>query len=156
MAEIKEIRWSAPEYHYYEKPAFWYWGVGIVFSIIIGLALWQRNFLFAIFMGIAGFLVSSWGEREPQTIDFSLTEKELTINNTKSYAYEKLAGFAIIENPGRTPELVIKSKERLRPWMRIIIPQGELEHIKTFLAAHISEIEYEESMSDHIGRMLKF
>jgi len=156
MALQQEITWSAPEYHYYEKSAHWYGAVVATSGVLTLIALLQKNFLFALFAVIAGFLVSSWGRRVPQTIPFALTEKELTINNRHSYLYEKCGGFVIIEAPNHPPELVLKTQEQLHPWLRIIIPKDQEGAIRTLLLEHMQEIEYTESLGDHIARMLKF
>jgi hypothetical protein len=156
MALQQEITWSAPEYHYYEKSTRWYGAVAVLAGALMLIALVQKNFLFAFFAVIAGFLVSFWGKRVPQTIPFALKEKELTINNRRSYLYEKCGGFTIIETPNHPPELVLKTQERLHPWLRIIIPKNQEEAIRTLLLEHMQEIEYTESLGDHIARMLKF
>jgi len=32
------ITWSAPEYHYYEKTADWYWALGIIAAALLVVA----------------------------------------------------------------------------------------------------------------------
>ena len=151
-----EITWSAPEYHHYEKHPRWHLGVGVVFGLIILFALWQGNFLFAVFMAIAGFFVSTWGTRPPEMTTFTITEREVVIGRKKTYPFEKIEGFAIIESPGHPPELILKTKERLHALLRIIVPEEKQEQIKEFLVKKIPEIEHQESLAEHVGRMLQF
>ncbi len=156
MNPPKEITWSAPEYHYYEKGAQWHGALAVITGALALVALWQRNFLFAIFIVLAGFLVSSWGKRAPKTVPFSLREKELTINSKQTHLYEKCEGFAIIETPDHPIELVFKTRERLHPSLRIIISPEMEGEIREFLTARLPEIEHVESLGERIGRMLKF
>jgi len=155
---MEPIRWSAPEYHYYRKDVSWYWLVIIVTIVLTALALWQKNFLFAVFIILASVLTIAWGRREPNVIDFTLSEKGLDVGNRKFYAYENLSGFAIIPAPEdpELEELVIKHKSRLTGWMKIIIAGQRKEQIKNLLSRHLPEIEYQESLTEHIARILRF
>ena len=154
----KEIRWSAPEFHYYHKDVGWYWLVIIVAIILTALALWQKNFLFAIFIILAGILTISWGRKEPKTVDFVLSEKGLDIGDKKSYPFENLAGFAIIAVPGESEisELVLETKGRFNKWVKVIIADERSEAIKKILLSRIPEVPYEESFAEHIARILRF
>lgn len=153
-----EIKWSAPEYHYYPKDVGWYWFVIIAAMAVVVLALWQRNFLFAVFSVIASILILSWGRRPPRQIDFTLSEKGLDIEGKKFYPFENLAGFAIIQNPDNAElsELILQTKNRVGTWVRVIIANQRAEDIKKLLLKFIPEIEYTESMTEHIGRILRF
>jgi hypothetical protein len=154
----KEISWSAPEYHTYEKNVSWYWLVILGTVVIAGIALWQKNFLFALFIVVASFLVTAWGDRKPRTLDFVLSEQGLEIGEQRHYSFDEFSGFAIIptrEDP-ELHELLFHVKGRIGNWLKIIIATQRHDAIKAFLAAHLPELEYEESFAEHIGRMLKF
>jgi hypothetical protein len=153
-----EIQWSAPEYHHYRKDVGWYWLVLIITAVIAAFALWQKNFLFAVFIAIAAVLVLSWGRRAPKTIDFTLSEKGLDIGGRKFYRYETLLGFAIIPVPDdpELNELALQTKGRLNTWLKIIIADQRSEEIKELLSKFLPELEYEESLADHIARILRF
>jgi hypothetical protein len=153
---MAQIQWSAPEYHEYEKHPLWHIGVGVASLIIIVISLFQKNFLFAIFIAIAGYLVISWGKRPPGMAEFLLTEKEFTINNRRVYPYEKIIGFDIIEPRGQKAELIIKSSQLLRGAVHAILPKERKDEVELFLTKRLPKIEYEESMTEHIGRLFKF
>ena len=154
----KEIKWSAPEYHHYEKDISWYWLVAILGIILTAIALWQKNFLFAVFVIIAALLAINWGRRKPEIVDFILSEKGLDIGGKKNYPYESLEGFAIIELPENSElnELVFKTRGRLNAWLKIIIANQRRDAIKEMLGQHVPEIEYQESLADHISKLLRF
>ncbi len=158
QAMDKEIRWSAPEYHYYEKDVAWYWLV-VIGAIGLGaLALWQKNLLFAIFIAIAALMLISWGRRQPKTLNFTLNAKGLTIDDKKIYYFENLTGFAIIPNYAEQElnELLLKTNHHLNGWLRVIIAAQRAEPIKNLLLQYLPEVEYQESLAEHISRILKF
>ena len=155
---MDQIRWSAPEYHYYRKDVSWYWLVLIVTVILVTLALWQKNFLFAVFIIVAALLILAWGRRPPQTIDFTLSEQGLNIGGKKSYGFQDLSGFVIIPNLAdpELSDLILKTKSQLNAWVRIIIASQRSETIKNLLSKFLPEVEYEESLADHIAKILRF
>ena len=63
-----EITWEAPEFEYRPKSVSWYWISIIIAAAIIAFAIWERNFLFGIFIVIAEILFIAWGNETPATI----------------------------------------------------------------------------------------
>ena len=154
----KEVRWSAPEFHYYKKSVVWYWLVMLIGLILIALALWQKNFLFALFIVMAAVLTIGWGRREPKTVDFRLSENGLYIGENKFYPHESLVGFAIVPDHAdpELSELLLQTKGRINAWLRVIIVTQRTPAAKKLLTEYLPEIEYRESISEHLGKILRF
>ncbi len=154
----KEIKWSAPEFPYYEKSLLWHVGVGIVAIAVIVIALFQKNFLFAVFALVGGGLVMFWGHREPATLEFTLSEKGLDIHTRKFYPFEGLTGFAIVEDDEESDidELVLRTKSALNSYLKLTIPRDHREKIKTFLARFLPEMEYRTTITDQLTRLFRF
>ena len=148
---LKEIKWSAPEFEHREKGVSWYWLTAIAAITIIGIALWAGNFLFAFFVMIAETLIIFWAHQKPAEIEFKLDENGLTISDKKSYPYETLAGFAVRGN-----EVIFRQKRRLTAYLKIIAGPADIGRIKSFLSDRLPEIEYEESLIEHLARILRF
>lgn len=152
----KEIIWHAPEFRYYGKDISWYWlsiiGAGVIFLI----ALWQKNFLFGIFVILAEGLIIFWAKEFPREVRFRLDRKGLWIDESKTYLYENLDGFNIIEDNDGIGELILKTKSKLHPYLKILVANEMAKEIKDFLKNYLEEIEYEESLSDGISRMIGF
>ena len=87
------ITWQAPEFQYREKGVSWYWLSIIVVAAIIAFAIWQRNFLFGVFMVIAEILLIVWANAVPKVFDFSLTENDLAIGEAKNYRISLFESF---------------------------------------------------------------
>ena len=152
-----EITWYAPEFRYQHKDLSWYWfsiiGAGVLFLI----ALWQKNLLFAVFVIVAELMVIIWAKEFPKNIRFKLDKKGVQIGNLKSYFYEELDGFHIHEpDEDGIAELILKTNRRLHPYVKILIIQTDAPQIKEFLKEHLPEIEYEESLSDNLAKMIGF
>ncbi|MEK9170661.1 MAG: hypothetical protein AAB674_03385 [Patescibacteria group bacterium] len=153
--QLKEISWQAPEFKYEHKDISWYWLSIIVTGLIILLAIWQKNPLFALFIAIAEIMIIFWAKEFPKTLNFKIDDKGVHIDKIKTYDYDDLKGFHIIEKENIS-ELVLKTKNRLHPIIKIIIAKTNIVEIKDILNDHLPEIEYEESLTDHIDRLLKF
>lgn len=153
----KEIKWSVQEFEYFEKGISWYWLTIIVGVVLIFLALLQKNFLFAIFVVIAELLVLNWGSYYPKAIEIKLNNKGLEINRKKFYPYDGLKGFAV--NPTYSPslfEVFFFVKQKLTQEVKVLARSEDIEDIQEFLRNYLPETEHDESLIDHIARILKF
>lgn len=146
-----ELKWSAPEYEHYEKGTSWHWLI-VIAAILIGIfSLWRGNFLFAIFVILAATMLTFWGRRFPKRLEFKLDQAGLEIVGHKSYSYEDFKGFAL-----RSGELILQKKNRLSHFLKIRIPENAQEKFRIFLGKRLPEVEYEESLVEHIAKLLRF
>lgn len=152
------ISWTAPEFSYYKKGRAWSVGVALAASVLIIVALWQANILLAVFVAVGGILVVYWGTKEPAVLEFTLSEKGLDIAGRKFYPMESFTGFALREEamPDGSNELVLKTKSILSAFLKIMVPPDRREAIRAFLAASVEEIEYEETLTEYIAKLLRF
>lgn len=156
----KEIIWHAPEFKYNHKDISWYWLSIIASSLIFLIALWQKNLLFALFIVIAEVMLIIFAKELPKTRIFRLDSEGLHISASdhkplKSFSYNDMRGFHIHEG-GDFCELILKTKNKIHPHVKIMISQREIPEIKGYLKKHIEEVEYEESLSDHIEKIIRF
>lgn len=153
----KEIHWHAPEFEYRDKGELWYLGVIVLTAILVLIALWQRNYLFALFVGIAGALVISWGRRFPATLKFSVEEHGIRIDAIKFHSWGELESFAVHERQDELSEIFLKKRRRSpNPLIRIYAYTDELGKIRERLAEHLPEEEHEESLVDSLERIVRF
>ncbi len=150
-----EIVWLAPEFSYTEKGPGWYWLTLIASAVIFLVAVWQGNILFSIFIVAAEIMLLYWARQNPKTIEFRITAEGFKIGNIKTYEFENLAGFSIVE--GRdSSELILKTNTMLHPYVRVYIFNKDQDLIKAFLHKHLEEIEYNEPFSEGISRIIGF
>lgn len=144
------IEWQTQEYDYLKKDTIWYLVVVGIGLLLILFALWQRNFLFAVFILFAVLTVIIWNKQKPRKIKCVLDEKGIKINN-KFYDLEDFSGFDLFEGL-----LVLKKSGYLGRYLKIKITDNVGDKIKKQLQKKLSEVEYEESIIDIIGDYLGF
>lgn len=149
-----EIIWKAAEYEYYHKDISWYWISFIISAILILIALWQKNFFFAVFVAIAEVAVILLSKRRPQIIEFKITDEGVTIGKDLFF-YRDLDGFKIISRPHRLDEIILKKSTSFNPFLKIPIDSKLAEKAKVILQNYLAEIEYEtpliDTLTDWIG-----
>lgn len=152
-----EITWKAPEFNYYEKDQKWYWStIGIALAIL-AFAVWQKNFLFGFFIVAAESLLISWGNREPETVDFKIDDKGLYIKE-KFYPFTQITGFANSELEASDKDYIetyIFFKNNLKFKTEIRWPKTDDEKIRTALRLKLKEYEYTPTWIDIVERILR-
>ncbi len=146
----ERIEWQAPEFHYYKKDLSWYGWVIVIGAVIILIALWQRNMLFAFFGVIAVIMIVVWGEKRPKTIRFGLDKNNLRIDG-KDYSLKSFSGFTIEGNV-----LILRKKGIFGAYEKITLPFEKTGVIKGKLKPLMPEMEYAPSLIDEIARVMGF
>lgn len=149
------ISWETPEYPAYEKSADWYWWVGLVVVVLMGFAIWQRSFLFGVFILIAWFTMMLYAVRPPKTIHVSIIESGVMVENTL-YPWHNIKSFWIFYRPPLIRDLSLESKKTVMPYIKIPIGETEPEKIKKIISAYIPEVEQKESVIDNLSHLARF
>jgi len=170
-AEESAIIWQAPEFEFQKKDVSWYWMSLIIGIILLALTVWQRNFLFAIFIVVAWLVVVYSASRAPTNWNFKLSEKGIEIYLSekdeaarKFYDFKEIEGFDIYINtaagmneaPKKYGELILKIKKRFSPYLKINFPSSDQEKIAEFLQKYIPKEEYSESLVDSFSKLIGF
>jgi hypothetical protein len=161
--ESASVEWQAPEFEYYRKDVSWYWLSLIVGIILLALSIWQKNFLFAVFVIIAWLVIVYSARRFPTIWNFKISEKGIEISlpnkdlgSAKFYPYSEIEGFDIHPASDECKELVLKVKSRFSPYLKINILANDEEKIKNFLLKYISKEEYSGSLADSFSKLIRF
>jgi len=152
----KEFIWHAPEFKYYYKEASWYWISGIIAGVLFLMALYQRNFLLAIFVVLAELTTIILAKRLPRTIEFKVDKNGIHCGKLAFYEYEGLTGFHIKKGNEEVGELIVKTNSKITPIIKINIFTKDQELIRDILKNFLDEVEYEESFLDAISDKLGF
>jgi hypothetical protein len=151
------IEWQAPEFEYRHKNISWYWLSIIIAVLVIGFAVWQKNFLFAFFILIAEVLIITWGDREPRMAKFKIANRGLTINDQKFYPLSDIESFSSLEDESsEIVTVILKFKSRIKPVLNISVPKDRFEEVRNVIAQTIPETEHEETLLDAMERFLGF
>jgi hypothetical protein len=150
------IEWRAPEFDYREKGIGWYWGSIIIAVAALGVAVWQKNFLFGVFIVIAEILVLVWANRPPATRTFRLTDRELAVDDHTRYLMSDLQSFSVHEDGGDFPTLILVSAHRLRPAIKIKVAKDRLPAVEELLQTKAPRVAWENSFIDNLERFFDF
>jgi hypothetical protein len=160
-AEKKFVSWKAPEFRFREKGINWHlWAIFIGLALI-GVSVWQKNFLFAAFVVIAWFVVVYWANKKPVVWEFKLNENGISIKLSgddfeKFRSYSEISGFDIHEGGKDFKELVFKLDAKLSPYLKAVFPSAKEKEIEEFLLKFLPKEEYERSASDSFSELIGF
>ncbi len=157
------IVWQAPEYEYQPKDVSWFWVSLIISILLVAFALWQKNFLFAVFVMIAWFSIINLINKFPAIWNFKMDEKGIEISlpldesqKKKFYPYKEIRGFDVHGDSEEHKELILKLVSRISPYLKINIYSKDEEKIKNLLEKFIAKEEYPPSFADHLMKFLRF
>jgi len=157
MAE-SEIKWEAPEFENRERDVSWYWISIIIAAAIIAFAVWQRNFLFGIFVVIAEILIIIWGDRKPRMVAFTLTEKGIGIELGKFHPFAGMENFSIDKSADGElwDTIIFHFHGKFKIPLMIKLPKKRLEEAKAIIKKSLEEIDYEPSFLDSLEKLIGF
>lgn len=142
---IRTIRWSAPEYVHKDRSVDFFWTIGLIALASCGLALWLHNYLFAIFILIAGSCLILFSIRHPQEMQFTAQTEGLYIGK-ELYEWNKLQGFSIKKDEPYAKLILLTSKKFL-PLYTIPLPPELSTEVKESFTKFIPLMELVESPS---------
>jgi hypothetical protein len=151
-----ELIWDAPEFEYHEKGVSWYWISIIVAACIVAFAVWFQNFLFGFFIVIAEILFIVWGNRAPQAIHFAMDENGIGIGDRKFHDFKEFESWSAETATGDLAEIFFYFRSRVRPALKVLMPQEKLDELRADLKTILKEVEHQPSLLDAIEKILRF
>ncbi|HTY40082.1 MAG TPA: hypothetical protein VMC43_03270 [Candidatus Paceibacterota bacterium] len=151
------ISWEAPEFDYHEKSMRWLWVSMLGALIILGFAVWQKDFLFGFFIVVAEVLVLSWSIQSPRRVTFTLDEHGLSIGEHGFYALNDLESFSVDSisvNGLRT--FAIHTHRRFRLPIHVKVPDVHTDEIRAAFNTLLPENPWEETFIDSLERFFHF
>ena len=159
MAEDKkqatEISWRAAEHGFHEKEFAWYLWLSIITGILVLIALWQKNFFFAIFTLLAGVMVWVFSKRRPPVVEFKISDAGIGVGKA-FYEYANIEHFAIRSRPGYLDEIVVNRKTHMNPFIYIPIDSQLAVRARELMNTKLNEVEYQETFIDTISELFRF
>ncbi len=148
------LEWEASEYTEHRRSIDWYWWVGLFAVILLGVAIWQRSFLFGVLVFIGWFTLVLFAVRPPRIIKFYITERGVMIENNL-YPWQNLKSFWIFYNPPLKKEISLESKKTFMLHVKMPLGDQNPQKARELLAKFLPEIEQEESLIENISSLLK-
>ncbi len=150
------LKWQAPEFDYRKKDVSWYWMSIIIAVLILGFAVWQKNFPFGFFVVIAEIMILAWANTEPPIVNFELGDKEVSVGKHKFHAYAEFANFSVDEESNAEWSHIFFQFHRLKPKLKIKIPKEMMGEARQALKKVLPEVKHEHSLVDSIEELIGF
>jgi hypothetical protein len=123
--------------------------------LFLFFSIWQKDFLFGVFVILASGTVLFLSTQRPDTYKFKLTDDALVIGNNESvYPYNRFSHFHIYEYSPEEHELFLVFKERFHPILRIRVYRRDIEKIKEFLSGYLPEKDTDPSIMDIFSKIV--
>ena len=134
----------------------WYWAIGLITLVGGAAAIVLGNFLFGVFIILAGgLLFYSNLKPEPELI-VKVNEKEIVIGKIE-YVSSKMKGFSIAKNHNDQNTLIIHTGRFFMPLISIVIPEEiDLSVLGEILEKKIKREELKESPATILADKLGF
>ena len=149
------LEWITPEFEYYKKSKNWFIVTSIIAGILLLIAIFTKNFLFGLLIGISYFLITTYSSKKPNDVKLSIGPKGIKINNIL-YEFENLKSFWIFYDPPKIKELSLRSKKTVMPYIKAPIGNENPVEIRRILIKYLPEKKHKESAIDNLARNLKF
>lgn len=156
MKGEQSVTWRAREYEFTQKDASWYWLIGGGAATLILIALFQKNFFFAVFIAIAAGVVALLGKRVPEVVEYSVSEEGVRIGKEVLYPYNELHSFSVRKRESRLDEIVLRRKTIANPFIKLPANAHATERARALLKEKIEEEEYHESLLELFTEWLGF
>ena len=151
----REIRWKAPEHHYFEKTIEWFLVLAIISSSLIFSAFYLNNPLLGILIGIAAIMIAVATIRKPRMIPYSISVRGLRTGN-KFYSMRSLAEYSIDEEHRNGPHLLVITNQMLTPTLVVPLPAELIDDIEAILAERVPEGDVEEPLHNIFLEIFRF
>ena len=156
MSPTTLASWSFPEYTKPNRDFVWYLIVLIVVAGLLAYSVFSLNYLFTVFIILAGVVLILRHKNKPLRIKCQIKPAGISLGK-KFYAYSDLDSFWLIYQPPAVKSLYFSFKSKVK--MRLSVPLGSQNPIKIreillkFLPEDLTKEE--EPISETLARAAK-
>lgn len=148
------LSWQAPEFVQTHKPFGWYAGFILFFLVLIGLAIFTKQYLTVGLFAVMGVALLMYANRPPRTLNYQVSNYGVYVGD-KKYLFDDFDSYYEADDYG---QLVIELVPNKRFGTLVSLPPmpnhiDELEHT---LGQMLPKVENKEDFVDKIFRKLRF
>ena len=155
--DAPQFEWTVKEYQQHERTKRWYLiaaGVALVFMVF---SLVTANFLFAVIILLAGFIIYLQDKHEPLDVHVAIGKEGIAVGR-KFYEYDEIKDFALLHKPHRElSRLYLEFKSVMSHRLSLPLPEGDPLPIRKFLLQYLPEDKErtDEPLSEFLGRLFR-
>jgi hypothetical protein len=153
----KTISWQVPEHEELERDKRWYVVASTIAVIFIIYALFTGNFLFAVIVILASFIIVLLDGQVPRLISIRLAGDGVSIGS-KIYDYDNLKNFSIVYKPKlEVKNLYIEFKSSVKHRLSLPLQDMNPLPIRKYLLQYLPEDteRVNQPLSEGLGKLFK-
>ena len=157
MAKQKNISWEFAEYKKIKRSRLWYLMLGILLAILLGIAIVQKNFLFAVILILAAFIYIWQSLQEPLKIRVTIDETGIQVGK-KKIPYHVLKNFWLVYQPPESKFLYLSFENSLKTNLALPLEDVNPLTVREILIKFLEEdVEKEnEELYETLDRLFRF
>jgi len=150
------LKWKFQEYEKPKRDSRWFLWFGIICGLMLVYSLVNFNFLFALFIVFFIFLTFLHYNREPEKLDFAITENGLILHK-EFLPYNAIDRFWMVLLDKNLKKVYFHKKKALNSVFSIPINRVDPQKVRRTLLTYLYEdVDQEgEPFLDYLGRILK-
>ncbi len=148
------LKWSAPEYHHYQRSTDWFWAVGIITISTTVLAFVFNNPLFGVLILLSTTILIFYVTRVPKNVDYEINNRGIIVGKDLQ-PYLTIEAFWIETREGE-PKIILKSKKSIMPYIVIPLHDDSVSQVVSVLREFLEEKELQEPMAHKVMEYLGF
>ena len=148
------LKWSAPEYHHYQRSTDWFWAVGIITISTTILAFVFGNALFGVLILLSTTILSFYVTRVPGNVDYEINNRGIMVGKDLQ-PYLTIEAFWIETREGE-PKIILKSKKSIMPYIVIPLHDDSVDQVAYVLREFLEEKELQEPIAHKVMEYLGF
>lgn len=141
---IQTMHWTSPSHTHNMRSTDWMWGIGLLALAGAGVAIYFHNYVFGIFILIAGVMMIMMYSQPSFEIPLEINNEGIKVGSTL-HLYKNLNGFFVKNKPKEI--LLIETRDYFLPVITIPLQEHSANTIRATLSQVMTEKEIPESRS---------
>lgn len=148
------FQWQASEFVQHHKGLGWYALFGVVFVILIVVAVVTQQWLSIAVLMVMAAAVAVYAHKPPRVLLYQLDESGVTIE-ARHYPYEQFRSFAVLQDEA-WHAIDLEPTQRFMPRLTVIFDSEDLQGIVDHLSIHLPRADRQPDLVERLTRYLRF
>jgi hypothetical protein len=151
-----QASWDFPEYIEANRSRQWYLLVSVILVLLIVYAVYSANFLFAVILVLAVFILVYQHFQSPRRISVAIGEDGIIVDR-EFFPHKEIKSFHIIYEPPQVKFLYLEFKDKLQRYLAIPLETQNPLEIRRVLLNYVKEnlAINDENFNEAFSRLLK-